>query len=477
LKRIVFSAVLLVLVLPILRARWAWEREGRAVTLCVDGAELDALFPGAAARAAALKELSSAGVRAVGVTWDGTEPPAALAARWPGFSVVWRPLFRKFSEGGRPLPWDRWGVVKEGYLLPAGPAAPPSADPASPLHRIVSETALLLPVPEFSRDPALRDLSAAFPERVIRAHSIDEEELLRTAPAAGRARFRRAVKERGIRFLYLHLFPGLSAADNLAYVAGLAADVRAGGFAPGDAAPRFASAPRGFPGPMGLHQFLAFLAVVLGPWLGFQVWKDRPWLLGIASLGSALFTAALLTSPNFLLGLVLFRGVKAAMVLPLILAAMDLYKKEDLKSALKRPLTSGGAMLLAAAAAAALVYVLRSGHDSGLGVSGSELRLRQFLENVFAIRPRFKEFAVGWPLLWLGAFLARTKKADPRPFQLAGLVAPISVVNTFCHAHIPLSISLLRVFHGFWLGALFGFVLIAAFRAFIPALSRLNGRG
>lgn len=45
---------------------------------------------------------------------------------------------------------------------------------------------------------------------------------------------------------------------------------------------------------------------------------------------------------------------------------------------------------------------------------------------------------------------------DPRPFLLAGFIGQLSLINTFCHAHTPLSVSLLRVYHGLWIGALLG---------------------
>jgi hypothetical protein len=51
----------------------------------------------------------------------------------------------------------------------------------------------------------------------------------------------------------------------------------------------------------------------------------------------------------------------------------------------------------------------------------------------------------------------------------------ISLVNTFCHLHTPLSVSFLRLFHGLWIGALVGIAVIAVWRALWGA-PRLRSR-
>ena len=467
-KKLLLPLLLLLASFPLLRARWVWEHRDRIVTLCVDGAEVEAAAPDAPGRAQALKSLREAGVGSVGVLWDGTEPPGAAAARWPGFSITWRPSLKKFSEGGRPLPWGEWqpsvppGPKRAGFFLPSGSAYPP-AGAASPLPGAVTRSDVFIPYMEFAREPAMKALAWSFPDRVVRAHSIDEDELLRLTPAGAISRFLRAVRERGIRYLYVHMFPGLSNGENWFYVAKLAAVLRDNGFENGLASPRGPSAPS-LPGPIKLRQCLAFLAAVLGPWWIFRRWGDRPLVLGPLAVGAALVVAALLSSKEFMLGLAEFRGVKAAMALPFLLAATDMYKRDELKGFLRRPLTVGAAVGFSLLALAAIVCLLRSGNESALGASAGELRVRDGLETLLGVRPRFKEFAVGWPLLWLGSRMrARGERlwgADGRAFLFAGFVAPVSIVNTFCHAHVPLAVSLFRVFHGFWLGGLAGFLLI-----------------
>ncbi|NTV53688.1 MAG: hypothetical protein HGA76_11865, partial [Candidatus Firestonebacteria bacterium] len=75
-------------------------------------------------------------------------------------------------------------------------------------------------------------------------------------------------------------------------------------------------------------------------------------------------------------------------------------------------------------------------------------------------RPRFKEFMLGYPWLLLGLGARRLeafKSAGwPKLLLVVGLLGPISLINSFCHLHTPLLVSMLRSFHGLWLGTLIG---------------------
>ncbi len=87
--------------------------------------------------------------------------------------------------------------------------------------------------------------------------------------------------------------------------------------------------------------------------------------------------------------------------------------------------------------------------------------MRDALDAWLLVRPRFKEFLVGQPALWLGLQLRRrlfNPRAQPWALglQLIGLLAPVSIVNSFAHLHTPLGVTLLRTLHGVWLGLLLG---------------------
>lgn len=479
-----------------LSARWRWERDN-AVELCADGRELETLAAGdPAALTSALRRLSDAGVRSVALHWNGSEPPD-YALKWeglrpPAMSYTFRPepiLFgqqanvpaRDLFSSARSSPWN---------VLPAGPVVRGFPD-LEPFARWMESHDARLPVMEFSRQAGLGTLARRFPDRVIRAHAFDEEEMVRATPAKVQARFLRAVKERGIRFLYVRFFPGLSLESNLAAVESLAAALKRQGFEVGGANLRAAAWPwkswswRPASVPPRARQAAAFLAAVFLPVLCLG-WALRPRPFAVSAVGltcldlaAALFVAACLSAPEFALGFEQFRGVKAALALPLVLAVLRLYPPDEIRSFLSRPVTFGAAACLLAAAGVLGVYLLRSGHGSPLDAGAAELRFREGLEGIFGVRPRFKEFAVGHPFLWLGLWLrgrragrvspaGRGLFSDGRIFLIAGMAGQLSIINTFCHAHVPLKISLLRTFHGFWLGSLGGLALIAGARLLLP---------
>jgi hypothetical protein len=113
-----------------------------------------------------------------------------------------------------------------------------------------------------------------------------------------------------------------------------------------------------------------------------------------------------------------------------------------------------------------LVFALtRSGNAPVLGPSGLEIKMRSVLETVLAVRPRTKEFLLGHPALMLGAALALRGRRTWLP--LVAVVAALgqaSLVNTFCHFHTPLLVSIIRTANGVWLGAILGLVVIAVWR-------------
>ena len=101
------------------------------------------------------------------------------------------------------------------------------------------------------------------------------------------------------------------------------------------------------------------------------------------------------------------------------------------------------------------LYVIRSGNY--VTISGLELMIRQFLEDVFFIRPRFKEMLIGYPALILGFwFLDRSfNRQFLWLFNALGVIAFSSLINSFCHFHTPVLISFYRSMMGVLLGVLF----------------------
>lgn len=192
------------------------------------------------------------------------------------------------------------------------------------------------------------------------------------------------------------------------------------------------------------------------------------------SLVGGLFVAAILTKTSYFVGGQLFRGIKLAQVLPLVVIFILLIGDADSQGQQR---ISGGKigqflglnlqikhlLGLLFVLVIAMLWIMRTGNQPEAGVFPFEMKLRAFLERALVARPRTKEFLFGHPLLLLG-FLTYPLAAIPRwrfwasALILVGALGQVSVVNTFCHLHSPIYLGLLRTFNGLWLGALIGVI-------------------
>ncbi len=187
----------------------------------------------------------------------------------------------------------------------------------------------------------------------------------------------------------------------------------------------------------------------------------------ISLIGAALMVG-LLSDARFLLKLDQFAGVKLAHVVPLILVGLVFAFKPgppgswllQARNLMDKPILMKYAVAAAVVGAVGLVYLLRTGNEATALVSPLELEFRAFLDQVLAVRPRTKEFLLGYPFLMLLFYLG-CRDARYMPLALLGTIGQISVVNTFAHLHTPLLVSLIRAAHGLWLGLLIGLALVA----------------
>ncbi len=190
-------------------------------------------------------------------------------------------------------------------------------------------------------------------------------------------------------------------------------------------------------------------------------WWD--WIL--ISLGTLLGTfliGALASERSFILGLEVFRGVKVALLLPLMVLAYYLYR-ERFAGKWKKMLPSLPVFISMGFLAVALFfYINRSGNFPLIPVPQWEIALREFLERVLVIRPRFKEFMWGHPFLLAGIYLFRLKKWPwIASFSiLLGCMGLITIINSFTHFHTPLWVSLWRSVLGMILGGTLGLILV-----------------
>lgn len=217
------------------------------------------------------------------------------------------------------------------------------------------------------------------------------------------------------------------------------------------------------------------------------VLREGGWAVGAmvaACLVGGLLIGALLGDSRYLLEFRFFRGVKLALVLPLLLAVLTYFSIErgaagrlsrqailaDLAVLWRRPLQWGHVALGGIFLVALYVFLVRSGNVHNFPLLGLELKFRAALDQILFARPRTKEFLIGYPALVLAVLAwSRRLPALLLPLALAGVIAGASVVNTFAHLRAPLALSLVRSLHGAWLGLALGLAAAAVAVALLRA--------
>ena len=378
---------------------------------------------------------------------------------------------------------------------------------------------------EFFPQQDLKQLVMLLDKKAIRVHSISAAEMAGLDTAAALERLDLAARERNNRLLVARFIfaPGSSSylQDNLSYLSEIRQTLLSHGLTIGRAVP-FASFPFSrlwlsltglgvlaagvllmmhlrlprlglalgclglvlWAGALGFNyqlllarKVMALGAAIIFPTLALlTAWSQEPRNLksglavalrtALVSLLGALAIAALLADNTFFLKINEFSGVKIAFVVPLLLFTVAVIIRQEgrrtgatLRRWLDTGLTVKLLLLAVVVAAAGVIYISRSGNE-GVGLLPFEGQLRSFLGDVLLVRPRTKEFLIGYPFLLLSLSLGYQHRY--LLFWLLGLVGQISLVNTFCHIHIPLLISLLRTFNGLWLGLLIGLILVLA---------------
>jgi hypothetical protein len=190
------------------------------------------------------------------------------------------------------------------------------------------------------------------------------------------------------------------------------------------------------------------------------------------ALLGALVVVGLLSVPLLMQEIDRFSGVKLVLAVPPVLAfVLYVYTRRfgneppGSQSALA-PVRVYQLAILVVLAGVAFLYLSRSGNQGDIAPSAFELTLRSNLTAVLGVRPRFKEFLIGVPLLMLlPALRLEHRRLTGWLFAVAAAVGTADVVDTFSHLHTPLLISLLRTVNGAVLGVILGVILIWAYRA------------
>ena len=198
--------------------------------------------------------------------------------------------------------------------------------------------------------------------------------------------------------------------------------------------------------------------------------------LGVAlafALAGALVVVGLVSTPLLMEEIDRFTGVKAVLIVPPLLAlALYVYTRRfgnepvDARESALAPVRVYQFAIFALLAAAAFVYVARSGNASDISPSAFEIALRSNLTAALGVRPRFKEFLIGFPLMMLlPALRLEHKRIVGWLFAIGIAIGTSDVVDTFSHLHTPLVASLTRVFNGAVIGICIGAIAIGAYRA------------
>ena len=210
------------------------------------------------------------------------------------------------------------------------------------------------------------------------------------------------------------------------------------------------------------------------------------------SMAGAMMTAAPLSSTGFMLEMGIFRGVKAAQLLPLAFFCLlfvsyyGLFEKDreknhldprDIFTALGWTIPMWAVLLMAAVGLAGYYYLARTGHETGVTISDTEMIFRNDLEYLLLARPRTKEFLVAFPGIMLAVYCAvRRLPFWTALFGLAGTIGLTSVCNTFMHIRTPLYLGFVRTAYSLLLGILVGALMIAGFELLLRLYRVLAGK-
>ncbi|WP_341875675.1 DUF5693 family protein [Defluviitalea saccharophila] len=225
--------------------------------------------------------------------------------------------------------------------------------------------------------------------------------------------------------------------------------------------------------PILARQLMALAASILYPTWAVVTSIDqehRSWKEAIVtflkicfiSLGGALTIIGLLSQTSSVLTIDMFRGAKVAHVIPLVLVLLLLeYKRGGLevhkiKKFLRNPITYLTLVVVGILGIALIIYVQRTGNTGQ--TSAYEVMFRNALRKILGVRPRTKEFLIGHPLMLMMLYYGYKEKYFP--LLLGAVIGQISLVNTYAHIHTPIMISLIRSFHGIWIGIIGGVILI-----------------
>jgi hypothetical protein len=460
----------------------------------------------------------------------GIDPDEAAHVQRAGLTVISRMGNPAGVSGSYVRETLRWAhELGANVFLPMGDQVLGRRDALKDLTDELSKLDMYYASPEFTKLGGDMNALRAVPDRVVRLHSAQSAELDKLPMPEAIDRYSRAANERGMRILLVRpiSFAAEKPLDALSvFIAKINRDCQAKGLEMGNAHPyedssvpiwlflliglaaapvayfagtAFVSNPNARIAGLVLlaligalavthtgRPFTALMAAIAFPTAAFIVLdsRKRPNLVldflvvSLISLTGGLAVAGLLNGLPFFIRAEQFEGVKLAVFLPVALVLLYfLMRGTDLKATMKDPLTWGAALMSLVILAGLMFMSSRTGNDNPAGVSDLELTMRFLLDRVLVVRPRTKEFLIGHPLLIVGIGLLTIHRIKPSPklailtaLALAGgAIGQTDIVNTLCHIHTPILLSLTRIGVGMVAGCIIGLAVWAVAKRWLPA--------
>ncbi|MBV6459067.1 MAG: hypothetical protein HONBIEJF_02207 [Fimbriimonadaceae bacterium] len=383
--------------------------------------------------------------------------------------------------------------------------------------------------PEFAKIAGDAKAVKLLQDRVIRLHSVQAAEVDKMTPEDVIDRFVKAYRERSIRYLLIRPVSA-AAIDPIAEMADLLNRIRRGIEKEGgeikpphpfqdSGVPRFVFPILGVAVALAAVSILWPLFGAMTPWapllavMGLGAWSEslRPlfavlaaivfpigayyWLssrtrvnvfvsvvaMSAISLVGGLAVAGFLNGLPYFVKVSQFPAVKLAHFFPIVVIGYLLLRRHfDIRAFAKSPVAWGGLGIGLLALAVIGIMLMRTGNESPAGVSSLELKIRSVLEQFLYARPRTKEFLFGHPALVVGLGLyARGLAENQRGWLAAAIglltlsaIGQTSIVNTLCHLHTPLDLSLARIATGLVLGGMLGGIAWLILNKLLPRGTR-----
>lgn len=334
---------------------------------------------------------------------------------------------------------------------------------------------------EFLKQKKIRKILTDLPKNVIKAHTIPLDELANyTDISSITNRYLKALRERNCRFFFFNLNYDQPIDIQIANLKNIITKFYHFGFRPSGQLPEIFTTKF-----TNFKTFIAMIIMMIGPLIStfftlhlLEYLKFSKYfipvigllLLSLFTFIISLIVSSLLTSPEYIFSLKNIHGIKLGILIPCIFLPFIIFNSSQRREVFLSNITWIGMLGYSLIIILFLIIFLKSA-NYGL-LFPFETKFRTILENIFFVRPRFKEFLFGHPSIMLGLWIYSREniKLKHYDFPLSsklliwfGIIGQISIINTFIHIHTSLITSISRAFTGLFLGIIVGIIYISVF--------------